>query len=123
MIFFGAAVRVGWPPLSPADDRSKYACQVSSRAGPGSVHVMSERAAEEDVQGDDAQVDPDAGQQFVGRVAADETDTRTSGAEARTFDALAPPPNVWPTLRARNPRSLIRFLVDALGFEETVVYG
>lgn len=35
----------------------------------------------------------------------------------------APPPQVWPTLRARDARSLIGFLVDAFGFEETVVYG
>jgi uncharacterized glyoxalase superfamily protein PhnB len=35
----------------------------------------------------------------------------------------APPPTVWPALRARDARGLIRFLVDALGFEETVVYG
>lgn len=35
----------------------------------------------------------------------------------------APAPTVWPALRARNARGLIRFLVDALGFEETVVYG
>ena len=34
-----------------------------------------------------------------------------------------PPPQVWPTLRARDARSLIRFLVTAFGFEETVVYG
>lgn len=34
-----------------------------------------------------------------------------------------PPPQVWPTLRARNAHALIRFLVDAFGFEETVVYG
>lgn len=34
-----------------------------------------------------------------------------------------PAPQVWPTLRARDPRGLIRFLVDAFGFEETVVYG
>jgi uncharacterized glyoxalase superfamily protein PhnB len=33
------------------------------------------------------------------------------------------PPAVWPTLRARDARGLIRFLVDVLGFEETVVYG
>jgi uncharacterized glyoxalase superfamily protein PhnB len=32
-----------------------------------------------------------------------------------------PPPNVWPSLRARNARGLIRFLVDAFGFTETVV--
>lgn len=34
-----------------------------------------------------------------------------------------PPPQVWPTLRARDARALIRFLVDAFGFRETVVYG
>jgi uncharacterized glyoxalase superfamily protein PhnB len=35
----------------------------------------------------------------------------------------APPPTVWPTLRAHDARGLIRFLVDALGFEEVVTYG
>jgi uncharacterized glyoxalase superfamily protein PhnB len=35
----------------------------------------------------------------------------------------APEPQVWPTLRARDARGLIRFLVEAFGFEETVVYG
>ena len=34
-----------------------------------------------------------------------------------------PPPQVWPTLRARDARALITFLVDAFGFEETAVYG
>ncbi|MFC5905705.1 VOC family protein [Streptacidiphilus monticola] len=34
-----------------------------------------------------------------------------------------PPPQVWPTLRARDARPLIRFLVEAFGFEETVVHG
>jgi uncharacterized glyoxalase superfamily protein PhnB len=34
-----------------------------------------------------------------------------------------PQPQVWPSLRARDARALIRFLVDALGFEATVVYG
>lgn len=34
-----------------------------------------------------------------------------------------PPPQVWPTLRARNARALIRFLVDVVGFEETAVFG
>ena len=38
-------------------------------------------------------------------------------------DKKAPPPQVWPSLRANDARGLIRFLVDALGFEETVVYG
>jgi uncharacterized glyoxalase superfamily protein PhnB len=37
--------------------------------------------------------------------------------------ADAPPPTVWPALRARDARALIRFLVDVLGFRETVVYG
>jgi uncharacterized glyoxalase superfamily protein PhnB len=35
----------------------------------------------------------------------------------------APPPQVWPSLRATDARALIRFLVDVVGFEETVVYG
>jgi uncharacterized glyoxalase superfamily protein PhnB len=35
----------------------------------------------------------------------------------------APPPQVWPALRARDARALIRFLVEAFGFEETAVYG
>jgi uncharacterized glyoxalase superfamily protein PhnB len=34
-----------------------------------------------------------------------------------------PPKQVWPTLRATDARALIKFLVDAFGFEETVVYG
>ncbi len=34
-----------------------------------------------------------------------------------------PPPQVWPSLRATDARALIRFLVDVVGFEETVVYG
>jgi uncharacterized glyoxalase superfamily protein PhnB len=35
----------------------------------------------------------------------------------------AQPPTVWPTLRARDARGLIRFLVDAFGFEEVVAWG
>ena len=35
----------------------------------------------------------------------------------------APAPQIWPTLRARDARALIRFLVDAFGFEETLVVG
>ena len=35
----------------------------------------------------------------------------------------APAPQVWPTLRAQDARALISFLVEAFGFEETVVYG
>jgi uncharacterized glyoxalase superfamily protein PhnB len=34
-----------------------------------------------------------------------------------------PPPTVWPTLRAKDARALIAFLVDVLGFEETAVFG
>lgn len=34
-----------------------------------------------------------------------------------------PAPQVWPTLRATDAHALIRFLVDVVGFEETVVYG
>jgi uncharacterized glyoxalase superfamily protein PhnB len=35
----------------------------------------------------------------------------------------APPPTVWPALRARDARALIRFLVDAFGFVENVAWG
>lgn len=34
-----------------------------------------------------------------------------------------PAPQVWPTLRARDGRALIKFLVEAFGFEEIEVYG
>jgi uncharacterized glyoxalase superfamily protein PhnB len=34
-----------------------------------------------------------------------------------------PPPQVWPSLRASDARGLIRFLTDAFGFVEVVVYG
>jgi uncharacterized glyoxalase superfamily protein PhnB len=34
-----------------------------------------------------------------------------------------PAPQVWPSLRARDARALIRFLVDAFGFQEVVVHG
>ncbi|MGL5851451.1 MAG: VOC family protein [Phycicoccus sp.] len=33
------------------------------------------------------------------------------------------PPQLWLTFRARDARALIRFLVDAFGFEEKAVYG
>jgi uncharacterized glyoxalase superfamily protein PhnB len=33
-----------------------------------------------------------------------------------------PSPQVWPTLRAEDAPALIRFLTEAFGFEETVVY-
>ena len=34
-----------------------------------------------------------------------------------------PAPQVWPTLRAKDARGLITFLVDIIGFKEVVVYG
>jgi uncharacterized glyoxalase superfamily protein PhnB len=34
-----------------------------------------------------------------------------------------PAPQVWPTLRARDARALISFLIDAFGFTQTVVYA
>ncbi|MFI1992822.1 VOC family protein [Actinoplanes sp. NPDC020271] len=40
-----------------------------------------------------------------------------------TDEKTPPPPQVWPTLRARDARALIRFLVEAFGFEETATYG
>ncbi|MGA2528532.1 MAG: VOC family protein [Acidimicrobiales bacterium] len=39
------------------------------------------------------------------------------------MDDDAPPPQVWPTLRAKDARGLIKFLVVAFGFEEVVSYG
>ncbi len=39
------------------------------------------------------------------------------------FMTETPAPQVWPTLRARDAPALIRFLVDVVGFEETVVYA
>lgn len=36
---------------------------------------------------------------------------------------MTPAPQVWPTLRAKDARALIRFLVDVVGFQETVVHG
>jgi uncharacterized glyoxalase superfamily protein PhnB len=40
-----------------------------------------------------------------------------------TEQKTPPAPQVWPTLRANDARALIRFLVEAFGFEETAVYG
>lgn len=37
--------------------------------------------------------------------------------------ASTPAPQVWPTLQARDARSLIDYLVRVFGFEETVVYA
>ena len=39
------------------------------------------------------------------------------------MNEIAPPAQVWPSLRARDARGLIKFLVEAFGFEEVVVYG
>jgi uncharacterized glyoxalase superfamily protein PhnB len=36
---------------------------------------------------------------------------------------MTPAPQVWPSLGARDARTLIAFLVDAFGFEETAVYA
>ncbi|WP_395292807.1 VOC family protein [Kitasatospora hibisci] len=38
-------------------------------------------------------------------------------------DAKTPPPQVWPSLRARDARALIRFLAEAFGFQEVVAHG
>jgi uncharacterized glyoxalase superfamily protein PhnB len=40
-----------------------------------------------------------------------------------TDKAHTPAPQVWPTLRARDAHKLIKFLVDAFGFEETAVFS
>jgi len=40
-----------------------------------------------------------------------------------SMNEILPPAQVWPCLRARDARGLIRFLVEAFGFEEVVVYG
>lgn len=46
-----------------------------------------------------------------------------TAAPTDTSEPAAPTPGVWPALHARDARALIRFLVDAFGFEETVVHG
>ena len=52
------------------------------------------------------------------------TDGDGSTAESTENGAAeAPAPNVWPAFRATDARALIRFLVEAFGFRETVVYG
>ncbi len=53
----------------------------------------------------------------------DSMTTSASTSPSATASTEAPPPTVWPTLRARDARALIRFLVDAFGFSETAVYG
>lgn len=49
----------------------------------------------------------------------------SENAEDNTVNAenTAPPPQVWPTLRATDARGLIAFLVEAFGFEATAVHG
>jgi len=47
--------------------------------------------------------------------------TETTAQSTRT--PTAPPPAVWPTLRARDARALIDFLVAAFGFQEVVAYA
>jgi uncharacterized glyoxalase superfamily protein PhnB len=39
------------------------------------------------------------------------------------MNPIPPPPQVWPTLRAHDARALIRFLVDVVGFQQSVAYG
>ena len=46
----------------------------------------------------------------------------TTTSETSAASLTTPPPQVWPSLQARDARALIRFLVDAFGFEETAVY-
>lgn len=46
-----------------------------------------------------------------------------AGPPADAVPASTPPAQVWPTLRARDARALIRFLIDVVGFREVVVYG
>jgi len=38
------------------------------------------------------------------------------------MDDTAPPPQVWPSVRARDAHALIRFLEEAFGFEVTAVH-
>ena len=47
----------------------------------------------------------------------------TTGSSAASTSASIPAPQVWPTLWAQDAPALIRFLTEAFGFEETVVYA
>ena len=51
------------------------------------------------------------------------TGTTSTDTTDNDGNAEAPAPQVWPAFRAADPRALIRFLVEAFGFEEVVVYG
>jgi uncharacterized glyoxalase superfamily protein PhnB len=53
----------------------------------------------------------------------DTTTTDRTTADARGAAGGPPAPTVWPSLRARDARALIAFLVDAFGFEATAVFG
>jgi uncharacterized glyoxalase superfamily protein PhnB len=54
--------------------------------------------------------------------ATENTATENTATE-NTATKQPPAPNVWPAFRANDARGLIKFLVEALGFEEVVVYG
>jgi uncharacterized glyoxalase superfamily protein PhnB len=43
--------------------------------------------------------------------------------ESTVTTKAEPQPQIWPTVRARDARALIHFLVNAFGFEEVVVYA
>jgi uncharacterized glyoxalase superfamily protein PhnB len=49
--------------------------------------------------------------------------TGTTSTDNDETAATAPAPQVWPAFRAADARALIRFLGEAFGFEEVVVYG
>lgn len=49
--------------------------------------------------------------------------TETTAQNAPTPTTTAPPPQVWPALRARDARALIRFLTEAFGFQEVVAHS
>jgi uncharacterized glyoxalase superfamily protein PhnB len=56
----------------------------------------------------------------------DATGVATDASAGETLASAAPPapaPTVWPTLKAHDAQALIRFLVDAFGFEATAVYA
>lgn len=42
---------------------------------------------------------------------------------AMSSDTKTPPPQVWPTLAARDARALMTFLTEVLGFVEVVAYA
>jgi uncharacterized glyoxalase superfamily protein PhnB len=52
-----------------------------------------------------------------------DTTSTSTGTAGTMSPGSAPAPTVWPSLRARDARALIAFLVEAFGFEATAVYG